>query len=181
MKKLTIRERVLLAILAILAVVCGYVFLFYLPAEEQIADLESRIQQSTAILDQSAAMLASQERMEQELNELLSGDEPPEEMPYYDNIQGIMVELNGILSDAQEYSLRFSSAQGEDHVMERRVTMPFTCSSYATAKSILQRIQESPLRCQIEDLSFSQRETGAAQVTATVVFYEYQANSADEN
>ena len=65
MKKLTIRERVLLAILAILAVVCGYVFLFYLPAADRTAGLEASIQQSTAILDQSAAMLASQEKMEQ--------------------------------------------------------------------------------------------------------------------
>ena len=123
-------------------------------------------------------MLASQEKMEQELDALLSGEQAPEEMPYYDNIQSIMVELNGILSDAQEYSLRFSSAQGEDHVMERRVTMPFTCSSYATAKSILHRIQESALRCQLEDLSLSQRENGAVQVTVTVVFYEYQAGGA---
>ena len=126
--------------------------LFYLPAADRTAGLEASIQQSTAILDQSAAMLASQEKMEQELDALLSGEQAPEEMPYYDNIQSIMVELNGILSDAQEYSLRFSSAQGEDHVMERRVTMPFTCSSYATAKSILHRIQESALRCQLEDL-----------------------------
>lgn len=181
MKKLTIRERVLLGILAILAVVCGYVFLFYLPAADRTAGLEASIQQSTAILDQSAAMLASQEKMEQELDAQLSGEQAPEEMPNYDNIQSIMVELNGILSDAQEYSLRFSSAQGEDHVMERRVTMPFTCSSYATAKSILHRIQESALRCQLEDLSFSQRENGAVQVTVTVVFYEYQAGGAEGN
>ena len=35
MRKLTLRERVLLVLLAVVAVICAYVFLFHLPMEER--------------------------------------------------------------------------------------------------------------------------------------------------
>ena len=126
MRRLSIRERVLLVILAVLVVICGYVFLFYLPSDEMLTALDGRIQQSQAILDQSQVMLAHQRQMERALEELQAGDTQPREMPDYDNIQAVMVELNRILADSREYSLRFTSAEGEDRVLERQVTLPFT-------------------------------------------------------
>ena len=70
MRRLSIRERVLLVILAVLVVICGYVFLFYLPSDEMLTALDGRIQQSQAILDQSQVMLAHQRQMERALEEL---------------------------------------------------------------------------------------------------------------
>ena len=175
MRKLTLRERVLLVLLAVVALFCGYVFLFHLPMEEQAAQLEGRIQSSRDLLAQTQAMADRQRQMERELEELRAGDPAPAAMPDYDNIQSVMVELNGILSSSREYTLRFSSAQAEDRVMARQVTLPFTCASYDAAKAILRSIHDSPLRCQLEDVTLRQSD-GGVQVNATVVFYEYQAD-----
>lgn len=171
MRKLTIRERVLIGILAVLAVVCAYVFLFYLPMEEEASRLNGRIQESTDLLAQTYVMAEQQDRMERELETLRTEGTA---MPDYDNIQSVMVELNRILDDSREYTLRFSSAQAEDRVMARQVTLPFTCSSYASAKAILQSLHDSALRCQLEDVAITQGAGGAVQVNATVIFYEYQ-------
>ena len=174
MRKLTMRERVLLVILGFLAVICAYVFLFYLPSEERLTGLEGRIAQSQMILEQSQAMVQRQQQMEQELEDLSASGNAPREMPAYDNLQAVMVELNSILADSQEYTLRFASADGEETVAERRVTLPFTCADYDTAKGILRRLHDSDLRCQLEDVSLSQGENGAVQVTASLIFYEYR-------
>ena len=180
MRKLTLRERVLLVILAVLAAICAYVFLFHLPMERRAADYNARIQQSQAILDQTDALIARQRAMERELEALRAADPAPVPMPDYDNIQAVMVELNGILSDALEYTLRFSSAEGENGVMARRVTVPFTCAGYADARAILQRVHDSALRCRLGDVSITEGEDGAVQVVAEVIFYEYQAAPAGE-
>ena len=176
MRKLTIRERVLLVILALMALVCGYVFLFHLPLEERTAALNARISESQSLLEQTQVTAARQQQMESALEQLYSADPAPKEMPDYDNIQAVMVELNRILADSREYSLRFTSAEGEDRVLERQVTLPFTCADYAAAKGILQELHDSPLRCQLEDVSISQGEDGAVQVTVSLVFFEYQAD-----
>ena len=172
MRKLTLRERVLLVLLAVVALFCGYVFLF-LPMEEQAAQLEGRIQSSRDLLAQTQAMADRQRQMERELEELRAGDPASAAMPDYDNIQSVMVELNRVLADAQTYTLRFSSAQPEGDVMARRVELPFTCGSYADARAILQRLHDSQLRCRLEDLSIVQGEDGSVQVDAAAVFYEY--------
>ena len=112
--------------------------------------------------------------VEQELEDLSASGNAPREMPAYDNLQAVMVELNSILADSQEYTLRFASADGEETVAERRVTLPFTCADYDTAKGILRRLHDSDLRCQLEDVSLSQGENGAVQVTASLIFYEYR-------
>ena len=171
MRKLTLREKVLLVLLAVVAVICGYVFLFHLPMEERTDRLNAQIQESRDLLAQTQAMVDRQQEMEAELEELRAGDLPP--MPDYDNLQGVMVELNDILEGSLEYALRFSSAQAEGSVMARRVDLPFTCASYTSARSILQRLHDSALRCQLEDLTLIRNEDGTVQVDAGVVFYEY--------
>lgn len=173
MRKLTFREKVLLVLLAVTALICGYVFLFHLPMEERVAQLDGRIQSSRDLLSQTQAMVARQGQMEEEIAALTSADPAPVPMPDYDDIQAVMVELNRVLDDAQEYTLRFSSAQPEDRVVARQVTLPFRCASYDAARAILQGLHDCPLRCQLEDVSITQGEDGSVQVNATVTFYEY--------
>ena len=173
MRKLTFREKVLLVLLAVMALICGYVFLFHLPTQARDAQLNSRIQESQDLLAQTQALADRQREMEAELEALQAQDPAPRPMPDYDNLQAVMVELNRVLADAQTYTLRFSSAQPEGDVMARRVELPFTCGSYADAHAILQRLHDSQLRCRLEDLSIVQGEDGSVQVDAAAVFYEY--------
>ena len=177
MRKLTLRERVLLALLAVVAVICAYVFLFHLPMEERAERLEGRILESQDLLAQTEAMITRQQEMETELDVLRTEDIRP--MPDHDNIQNVMVELNAILAPSREYTLRFSSVQEENHVVARQVSLPFTCANYAAARSILQQLHDNDLRCLVDSVSITENEDGTVQVDATVIFYEYDGESGE--
>lgn len=180
MRKLSIRERVLLLMLAVLAAVSGYVLLFYLPATQRMEALSAQIAQSQELANQLDARLADQQRMERELEELAAQGAQTPYMPDYDNLQAVMVELHTILADCQEYSLSFQGELGEDNVFYRQVSIPFTCGSYEQAREILQRLHDSALRGFLGDVQFSQQENGAITVSTTITFLEYQANPENE-
>lgn len=174
MRKLSTRERVLLLLLAVIAIVSGYILLFYLPTTQRIESLNAQITQSQELVAQLDAKLASQQQMENKLEQLSAQDAQVPYMPTYDNIQAVMTELHTILAGCQEYSLSFQSEQGEDHVFYRRVSIPFTCSSYEQAQEILQKLHDSTLRGLLEDVQISQQEDGTVKASATIIFFEYQ-------
>lgn len=181
MRKLSTRERVLLLLLAVIAIVSGYILLFYLPTTQRIESLNAQITQSQELVAQLDAKLASQQQMENKLEQLSAQDAQVPYMPAYDNIQAVMTELHAILAGCQEYSLSFQSEQGEDHVFYRRVSIPFTCSSYEQAQEILQKLHDSTLRGLLEDVQILQQEDGTVKASATIIFFEYQtAEPAEE-
>lgn len=181
MRKLSTRERVLLLLLAVIAIVSGYILLFYLPTTQRIESLNAQITQSQELVAQLDAKLASQQQMENKLEQLSAQDAQVPYMPTYDNIQAVMTELHTILASCQEYSLSFQSEQGEDHVFYRRVSIPFTCSSYEQAQEILQKLHDSTLRGLLEDVQISLQEDGTVKASATIIFFEYQtAEPAEE-
>lgn len=181
MRKLSTRERVLLLLLAVIAIVSGYILLFYLPTTQRIESLNAQITQSQELVAQLDAKLASQQQMENKLEQFSAQDAQVPYMPAYDNIQAVMTELHTILAGCQEYSLSFQSEQGEDHVFYRRVSIPFTCSSYEQAQEILQKLHDSTLRGLLEDVQISQQEDGTVKASATIIFFEYQtAEPAEE-
>lgn len=181
MRKLSTRERVLLLLLAVIAIVSGYILLFYLPTTQRIESLNAQITQSQELVAQLDAKLASQQQMENKLEQFSAQDAQVPYMPAYDNIQAVMTELHTILAGCQEYSLSFQSEQGEDHVFYRRVSIPFTCSSYEQAQEILQKLHDSTLRGLLEDVQISLQEDGTVKASATIIFFEYQtAEPAEE-
>lgn len=181
MRKLTVRERVLLFLLAVIALVSGYVLLFYMPTTQHMESLNAQIAQAEELTAQLDAKLANQQQMEKKLQQLSDQDAQVPYMPDYDNLQAVMLELHTILAGCQEYSLSFQSEQGEDHVFYRRVSIPFTCSSYTQAREVLQKLHDSALRGLLGDLQLSQQENGTVNVSATMTFFEYQgAESAQD-
>lgn len=180
MRKLSIRERVLLLLLAVLAVISGYVLFFYLPTTQRLEALNAQITQSQELVAQLDIKLAEQQKMEQELDALAAQDSPTPYMPAYDNLQSVMVELHAILADCQEYSLSFQGVQGEDNVFYRQVSIPFTCGSYEQARAILQKLHDSRLRGFLGDVQFYQEENGTITAFATMTFLEYRVNPESE-
>lgn len=177
MRKLSIRERVLLLLLAGIALVSGYVLLFYLPTTQRLASLDAQIAQAQELTAQLDARLASQQQMETQLEQLSAQEAQVPYMPDYDNLQAVMVELHTILAGCQEYSLSFQGEQGENQVFYRRVSIPFTCGSYEQAREVLQKLHDSPIRGLLGDIQLSQQENGAVTVYAAVTFFEYNASA----
>ncbi len=174
MKKLSTREQVLIVCLIIVVVVSGYVLFFNMPISNQIENLKNQILSQQNINDQLDEKLVRQKVM---LKELSNKETNFNYMPQYDNIQAIMVDLHSILTDSEEYAITFQSGASEDNIFRRRVTIPFTCSSYAQTWQILKRLHDSPLRVLLTDLQFSQRENEKITTTVVMTFFEYQKDN----
>ena len=175
MRRLTLRERVLLVLLAVVAAVSGYVLLVHNPITAREEALQIQLEEDGALSDQLALRVAELARMEQALAQWESGAEGAAAMPDYDNLQGLMVELNRILSGCRAYTITFGGTETTERVVRRQVTLPFTCDTYQQARSVLEQLHQSGLRCLLQDVDLVWQDAGQVQVTATMVFFEYNA------
>lgn len=174
MRKLTMRERVLLVLLAVVAVISGYVLFFYTPITERTQTLEGQLQQVTETRTQLVQRVENMQRMQRELEQLETAEQVPPMMPEYDNVLRVMVELDRILAGCESYSLSFQEGQTDGKVYYRQVAMPFVCRDYAQAKSVLQQLHDSTLRCMLDSVTVVQQEDGSISGTVTVTFLEYR-------
>ena len=173
-KKFTPRERVLLVVLIILLVFCGYYFLFYTPTNERLASLE---QQNVTLDGQIAEVDAKVVRMNEmkaELEKITSASEGElKELPAYDNRANVMNSLSAILADALQYNVSFSTVDEEDSTVRRNISLSYTCDSFQTAKSILQRINDGEYTCLIKNCNISNGGT-ACTVSVELTYFEYK-------
>lgn len=173
-RQLTAREWMLLGVLGVLLVICGYITLFYMPmtAERDRCIVETE----TCRMETEAARLRLEEkqRMERELEELFAAQVPPLSIPDYDNLQPVMFELNSILAGTENYTLAFGTVDTSTPIVRRSISMTFTVNSYASARSVLRQLHDSAYRCLLSDLSLSiGRDQGYVSVSGTIVFFEY--------
>ncbi len=202
-RRLTYREIMLILVLLILVIISAYYLWFYVPVKEEQASLEAQIEDMQELLEVDQARLTRMRAMEKELEEIFAENPDPVAMALYDNSQNVMFELNAILSQADYYSLNFSTVDTgqEDGVVRRNISMQFDCSGYDKAKEILRLLHDNPNRCMFDNLSISlsqtvNRGTGAflwledddywddydnisledatVNVSGTIVFFEYQ-------
>ena len=174
-RKLTPREWMLLGVLAVLVVVVGYITLFYVPTTDArdaaLAETETCKQQTEA----AQIRLAEKKRMERELEEIFEQNPNPLALADYDNLQPVMVELNTILAATENYSLSFATGDASQSVIRREISISFTCSSYATAKTVLQRLHDSMYRCMLNNVTISGgRDGGSTSVSGSIVYFECQ-------
>lgn len=173
-RKLTAREGLLLGVLAVLAIVVGYIMLFRTPTtdarDKALAETASCKEQTEA----ARVRLAEKQRMEQELDEIFARNPNPLGLADYDNLQAVMVELNTILSATQSYSLSFATVDTTESIIRREVSINYTCSSYDTAKNVLQRLHDSSYRCMLNNITISRGRdaNGSASVSGSIVFFE---------
>lgn len=175
-RSLTAREWILLGLLGVVALVSGYVMLFYMPmtARRDAAREETELCRLQA--EAAQVRLEEKRRMERELEVLFSGDAEPLSIADYDNLQPVMLELNGILSGAEEYSLSFSTVDTSSAIVRRRISVSFTAPGYGAARAILQQLHDSAYRCMLDDVTLSmERDGGAVSVNSVIVFFEYQS------
>lgn len=150
----TPREKVLLVILTVLLIGIGYFKLILEPINENIATYQANTTAEQDAMMVNAATLTKMRAMEKELEEIFaSGDAKP--MPTYDNSDLLLVELNQILSKADDYTLTFggTSVMDTNYILRRPLSMTFTAGSYKQARSILTALHDSGNVNQITDLS----------------------------
>lgn len=175
-RKLTAREWILLGVLAVLALGCGYVMLFSMPMTERMEAAEEETAQYQEQVDAARLRTEEKHRMEQELEAIFQKNPNPVGLAQYDNVQPVMMELHAILSAASDYSLSFSTVDAENGAIVRRdIALSFSSGTYEEAKAILQNLQNSAYRCMLDtvNISFGQEGDGVT-VNGTIAFFEYQ-------
>ncbi len=157
MRRLTSREAALLTILLFLVLASGYYLWFFVPVTEKQNSLEEQIQETQTRIQTDRVRITRMEEMEQKLQELFAGEQDPVSMAPFDNARNVMLRLNSVLSDTEDYSLNFTSVKEaeEERIVRRDISLNFRSSGYESARKILQRLHDSPYRCMLDDLSIT--------------------------
>ncbi|MBQ8627521.1 MAG: hypothetical protein IJ419_15360 [Agathobacter sp.] len=174
----TLREKVLMCILAVLVIFCIYYFAFLVPATEQMNDY---VNSNYEVEDQiifAEAKAAKMKQMEAELKAILNGEAGDvKELPEYDNSQNVMNSLSVILMSADQYNISFSNVSEEESTIRRNVVLEYDCSDYDTAKSILTAIHDGPYRCLLKDFHLSKSgkdENEGYHIVVDITYFEYK-------
>ncbi len=172
-KQLTIREKVLLAILAVLMVVCLYNYAFYLPMTRKLEALkleQTSLEEQAALVD---ANVAKMQAMKAELEAIQSGSQEVKPLPKYNNGKALMDNLSKILAKADTYRVGgFDNIIEEENMVRRNVSITYSCVEYATAKEIFTAIHDGEFRCLIKDFHITMND--GYSVTMTVTYFEYK-------
>lgn len=182
-RKLSTREWVLLAVLAVIALVSAYVMLFYIPTTTA---RDNALAETETVRDELEALQLRQgqkERMEREIDELFAQGAEPLALASYDNLQNVMLELNATLANAGDYNLSFPTVDASESVVRREISVSFRCDSYATAKRVLQQLHDSRYRSVLDTVAIAfarsdnnrnnrQEVTDPFAVSCTIVYFE---------
>ncbi|MBQ8519502.1 MAG: type II secretion system protein M [Agathobacter sp.] len=173
-KQLTVREKVLMCVLAVLLVICAYYYAFYTPVLQKIADYKNEmifLEEQNVLLD---AQVGKMNQMKSELDAIEAGKMGEvKELPAFDNSQNVMNSLSFILQSASQYNVSFSSVEEEESTVRRNINLAYDCTSYDAAKSILSQIYESEYRSLIKDVHMSCGED-SYHVTVEITYFEYK-------
>lgn len=181
-RQLTAREWMLLGLLGVMLLVSGYILLFYMPQTAERDGCLEGVETCGVETETARIRLGEKQRMEKELEELFSAENPPLSIPDYDNLQPVMFELNSILASTENYSLSFSTVDASQPIVRRSISMTFTTGTYEAAKTVLQRLHDSAFRCMLDgvSISFNRGERNSVSVSGNIVFFEYQADPQPE-
>lgn len=176
-RSFTTREKILLLLLTIMILGVGYFKLFYQPMQEQITASQQR---QIAAEDQFSVEAVRLQRMKNMQNEIeqfkQSGATVYSEIPPYDNIQNVMIQLNTILGQAKDYSISFQDVQKQDD--SKLVIRPIELSFTATVHTVMDELYHCRFRCAIEQIAVSANENLSVNndisVSLSITFYEKQ-------
>ena len=171
-KGLSIREKVLLCILAVMLVILAYYYAFYMPAKNTVAQYEQEFTLVDDQIIQAEAKTMMLNKMKTELNAIKEGEVGDvKELPAYDNRQNLLVQLSGILANTENYSVNFRSVVEDEVTVTRTIDLSFTCGSYDAAKAILLEIYNGEYPCTFTNLFISNE---GKTVSVNVIYYEYK-------
>ena len=173
----TTREKVLLAILAVLLVACFYWLVLLQPALNALSTVDSRVAalQDEIMIQQVVA--ANKAQLEQQIAEAEASGAAQKTLPAYDNTKNEIDALDAILAEARTYSINFADADLSGTLARRNVDISFTSDSYDDAHSVLEKLINCQYACLVTDISITgsslgQSSGGTVSASAAVVFFE---------
>lgn len=181
----TKREKTLILVLVLALLFCGYWFAIAMPVQNRIAEAN---EQEVAALDESVVEEAKAQQLQKMRDELADLDKTENfsQIPNYDNLDRVMVQLGAILSTTKEYSLTFGELEYRADLVCRPISMDFTAANYAAAKNIIKNLYGCIYRCSINGISIvtdsgdevADVTRGRVNVSLAVTFYEQMTGGA---
>lgn len=180
-RKFTMREKILLLVMAIMLLGLFYYQVVYKQTENMIAGYDTIELENELTIVQGKA--AKKKKMEQEMAE--GGQKANGVVASYNNITNEINELNAILANADTFNLSFDEAKAEGTTVRRDIQVSFRTGSYAKMKEFLQQLHDCKYRCLIRDVSVSANgsndkglnSSNDINVSLIVTFYETTFNA----
>ena len=170
----TLREKILLLVMAMVLIVIVYYWFVDKPV--RVAIEKSRAEQRAMETELQAAEKRVNElrRMQSELDGIMEGGKVSV-MGSYNNSKEELRLLNDILNGTRQYSISFADVTRDGDQIRRDFTLNFTASDYNTVKQIISKLSDSELRCLIGDIRCAATGNNSGNwvsVIATATFYE---------
>ncbi len=175
-RQFSLRERVLMVVLALLLLTCIYYILVEKPVQNALMDASQRQSEAESQLVIASAQLRKMRQMQAALSQLEQSAKA--EVPDYDNAKNVVELLNRAMAMTNDYTLTFQPVTTEGAIVRRTIQMNFQCKNYATAKQVLQTLLDSNYRCRITSVSVTCSNGNDIRyeevtVKASVTFYEF--------
>ena len=174
-KKISVRELILFGILLTALV---YYFFVQGPIANETEALNTQIDELQNQITISQSKLIRMNNMQETVDEAFAESAgTPNEIPAYNNLNEVITELNGLLTDTNEYSVSFGEdVISNDGVVRRAIVVSYRVGSYEQAKSIITAIESSSNRYLIQDESMTQTSAKGSttySVSISIICYEY--------
>ena len=187
MKKLSKREKILLAVLIVVIVaVCWYKFI-YAPVNSQIDTLNRNRDTEQTELTVLLPKIKQKQDMQAAV-EKIKAQGSVERIPVYDNSKELMVALNKVLSTAKSYSINFGEADRDDYIFLHKILLTFETNTYKQARQLIEKLTTETFVNQISDIRVTNDSTTRnivnakgetvtkldeeTKVTLTITFFE---------
>ena len=179
----TRREKALLLVLALVLIVIVWFIFVYQSTTNKVIQLEGEIAAVQSEISIAETRVAQKQQMTSTIEQRKAEGVQPTIMPYYDNMQALMEELNYIMSAAQNYSLSFDSlTEDEKHHVLRGARIDYSTASFQDAEAIVRSLAGGRYPCRIDSVNIVNSDSlrdGVASTTASVhvTFFEQIAES----
>lgn len=151
MKKLTKREKILLAVLLVVIIGVSWYKFIYEPVNGKIEKLNSDFNSEQTELTALTPKIQLKKEMQAAVEEIKASGSA-ERIPEYDNSKELMVALNKIMSTAKSYSIDFGEASQDDYIFIHKILLTFSTDTYKQARQIINRLTSETFVNQISDV-----------------------------
>ena len=175
------KEKILLAVLAVILVALCYYHFVYQSSKEAIEQAQAEQESQTTEIQILSAQLSRLQDMEAELEET-KAEGKASYMPSYNAKKAELQFLNSVLQKSDEYNITFTELTRNSEQIRRSFTLEFTAKNYAAAEALIEELYQSENRCLIKDIVINGKKnnnkTGAditentVKCNLTATFYE---------
>ena len=163
------REKTLLVVLLCMLLGVFYYFVVQVPVSTRMEQAQAA---QAAAEDSMVLETIKAEKMQrmQAAIDAADADTRKAEIPPYNNIQNVMVQLDAIIGSATtEYDISFLPIITEEGLVYRPISMTFTCADYAAAKAVLVDLNGCRYRCMIDSVSIEPESAESESIASSRV------------